>query len=161
MRTYVQNHKHLQDQVEQAIRKAEERGPQDIDYREKLKELVPDPTGEPSGPEITEVDELVGEAFGVHRNGVDEGQTEGREGEGLKRLLQVLVQVKTAPRVTHRGQIGGGIGIGEAPTDMTGKPEARDRTILTDGLKQLVNSSPQKCFHSSKKHGTRSKITAS
>ena len=77
MRTYVQNHKHLQNQVEQAIRKAEKRGPQGIDHREKLKELVPHPVTE---PEATEIEAMVDDAFGVRREEADDAMN-GRETE--------------------------------------------------------------------------------
>ena len=78
MRTYVQNHKHLQNQVEQAIRKAEKRGPQDIDHREKLKELVPYPVRE---HEATAIDAELDEAFGIRTESADAAMN-GTEEEG-------------------------------------------------------------------------------
>ena len=65
MRTYVQNHRHLQNQVEQAIKKAEKRGPQTIDYRGKLKEINPNPEQEVAESEGNGMEEMLDEAFGT------------------------------------------------------------------------------------------------
>ena len=79
MRAFVQHHKHLQNRVEEAIRKAEKQGKNQADYREELKSQK-DPDPEEESPEAHE-EEATSDGHRSEETAREEEEEETGQGE--------------------------------------------------------------------------------